>query len=132
MKYKGTLLIAMWCDRNNQLFPLTFVITKGENIDSWGWFLACIKNRVTQWTGICVISDKHPGIMVTMSDPHLCWAAPSSYQKICIRHLASNFMTCLKDKHLKNLVCRAALVSKQHKFNKYMATIGRINYKAQQ
>ena len=47
-KYKGTLLIAMGCDRNNQLFPLTFAITKGENIDIWGWFLACIGNRVTQ------------------------------------------------------------------------------------
>ena len=46
-KYKGTLLIAMGCDRNNQLFLLTFAITKGENIDSWGWFLACIRNRVT-------------------------------------------------------------------------------------
>ena len=28
-KYKGTLLIAMGCDRNNQLFPLAFAITKG-------------------------------------------------------------------------------------------------------
>ena len=34
--YKDMLLIAMGCDRNNQLFPLTFAITKGENIDSWG------------------------------------------------------------------------------------------------
>ena len=33
-KYKGTLMIVMWCDENNQLFPLTFAITKGENIDS--------------------------------------------------------------------------------------------------
>ena len=46
-KYKGTLLIAMGCDINNQLFQLTFTITEGENIDSWGWFLACIRNRVT-------------------------------------------------------------------------------------
>ena len=70
-KYKGTLLIAMGCDRNNQLLPLAFAITKGENIDSWGWFLACIINRVTQWTGICVIYDRHLGIMVVISDPHL-------------------------------------------------------------
>ena len=49
-KYKGTLMIAMGCDGNNQLFPLTFAIIKGENIDSWGWFLAWIRNRVTQWT----------------------------------------------------------------------------------
>ena len=34
-KYKGTLLIAMGCDGNNQLFPLAFSIIEGENIDSW-------------------------------------------------------------------------------------------------
>ena len=34
VKYKGTLMIAMGCDGNNQLFPLAFAITKGENIDS--------------------------------------------------------------------------------------------------
>ena len=45
-KYKDTLLIAMGCDKNNQLFPLAFAITEGENIDSWGWFLACIRNKV--------------------------------------------------------------------------------------
>ena len=33
-KYKGTLMITMGCDGNNQLFTLTFAITKGENIDS--------------------------------------------------------------------------------------------------
>ena len=35
-KYKSTLMIDMGCDGNNQLFPLTFDITEGENIDSWG------------------------------------------------------------------------------------------------
>ena len=70
-KYKGTLLISKGCGRNNKLFPLTFAITEGENIDSWGWFLECIRNRVTQQAGICVISDRHPGIMAAMIDPYL-------------------------------------------------------------
>ena len=70
-KYKGTLLIAMRYDENNQLFPLAFSITKGENTDNWGWFLACIRNRVTQQTGICVISYRHPSFMASMNDPHL-------------------------------------------------------------
>ena len=61
--------------------------------------------------GICVISNRHLGIMAAMSDPHLGWAAPSSYHRIFMRHLASNFMTRFKDKLLKNLVCRAALAS---------------------
>ena len=81
-KYKGKLLIAMGCDENNQLFPLAFAITEGENTDRWGWFLACIRNRVTQRTGICVISDRHPGIMAAMADPHLGWVAPFAYHRI--------------------------------------------------
>ena len=122
----------MGCDRNNQLFPLAFAITKGKNIDSWGWFLACIRNRVTQRTGICVISNRHPGIVAAMSDPHLGWDAPYAYHRICMRHLASNFMTCFKYKLLKNLVCRAAVATTPRKMNRHMATIGRINSEVQQ
>ena len=70
--------------------------------------------------------------MAAVSDPHLGWAEPSVYHRICMRHFASNFMTRFKDKLLKILVCRAALETKQHKFNRYMATIGKINLKVQQ
>ena len=70
--------------------------------------------------------------MAVMTDPHLGWAAPSVYHRICMRHLASNFMTRFKDKLLKNLVCRAALVSTERKFNKHMTTIGRTNSETQQ
>ena len=93
--------------------------------------MACIRNRVTQRTGICVISDKHAGIMAAMSDPNPRGAAPSAYHRICMHHLASNFMTRFKDKLLKNLVCRAALASTQRKFNKHMTIIERINSEAQ-
>ena len=103
----------MGCDGNNQLLPLVFSITEGENIDSWGWFLACIGNKVTQRMGICVIYDRHPDITVAISDPHLGWAASSAYHRICMRHLVSNFMTHFKDRLLKNLVCRAALATTQ-------------------
>ncbi|KAL6316794.1 hypothetical protein AAG906_021094 [Vitis piasezkii] len=121
-KYKGTLMIAMGCDGNNQ----------GENVDSWGWFLACIRTRVTNRRKLCVISDRHPGIMAAMSDVHLGWSEPYAYHRVCMRHLASNFMTRFKDKILKNLMCRAALATKIEKFNKHMNTIGRINAAAQQ
>ena len=49
-----------------------------------------------------------------------------------MRHLENNFMTRFKDKLLKNLVYRAALATKQRKFNRHMDTIGRINLEAQQ
>ena len=125
-------MIVMGYDGNNQLFPLTFAIIEGDNIDSWGWFLACIRNKVTQWISLCVISDIHPGIVAIMTDVHLCWTEPYAYHRICIRHLASNFMNRFKDKILKNFLCRADLATKVGKFNKHMDTIGRINLEAQQ
>ena len=33
-KYKDTLMIALGCDGNNKLFPLSFSITEEKNIDS--------------------------------------------------------------------------------------------------
>ena len=112
------------------MFPLAFSITEGENIDSWGWFLACIKNKVTQRMGLCVISDRHPGIMAAMTDVHLGWIEPYAY-RICIRHLTNNFMNRFKDKILNNLVFKAALATRVGKFNKHMNTIERINLEAQ-
>ena len=94
--------------------------------------MACISNRVTQRTRICVISDRHLGIRTALSDPHLGWAELSAYHRICMCHLASNFMTHFKNKLLKNLVCRVVFASKQRKFNRHMTTIERINSEAQQ
>ena len=70
--------------------------------------------------------------MSAMSDPHLGWDAPYAYHMICMRHFARNFMTRFKDKLLKNLVCRAAVVTTPRKMNRNLATIGRINSEAQQ
>ncbi|RVW46035.1 hypothetical protein CK203_068655 [Vitis vinifera] len=92
-----------------------------------GWFLACIRNRVTQRRGLCVIYDRHPGIMAAFANVYLGWSEPNAYHRICKRHLASNFMTHFKDKCLKQLLCRAALETKVEKFNMHMETIGRIN-----
>ncbi|RVW71982.1 Serine/threonine-protein phosphatase 7 long form-like [Vitis vinifera] len=67
------------------------------------------------------------GIMAAMSDVHLGWSEPYVYHRVCMRHLASNFMTRFKDKILKNMMCKVALATKIEKFNKHMNTIGRIN-----
>ena len=63
---------------------------------------------------------------------HLGWAEPSTYHRICMRHLARNFMTRFKDKLLNNFVCRTTLEPKQRKFNRHVAIIWRINLEAQQ
>ncbi len=47
-KYKGKLLTAIGIDGNNQLMPLAFALVEEENVDSWSWFMACIRHRVTR------------------------------------------------------------------------------------
>ena len=65
--------------------------------------------------------------MIAMSDVHLGWSEPYAYHRVCMRHLANNFITRFKDKILKNLMCRAVLATKIEKFNKHMNTIRKIN-----
>ena len=123
-------MIAMGCDGNNQLFPLAFVITKGNNTNSWNWFLACIKVGVTQRKGLCLISDRRPSIITTVNETYLRWIESDSYHRFCMCYLTSNSNTRFKDKTLKDLICRAAMDSKVKKFISYMDIIGRINVKA--
>ena len=79
---------------------------------------------------LCVIVDRHPGTMSLMTDVHLGWTKPYAYHRICMRHLANNFMNRFKYKTLNNLVCRADLATEVGKFNKHMDTIGIINLEA--
>ena len=79
--------------------------------------MAYIRNKVTQRMGLCVITDKHPDIMIVMTDVHLGWTEPYAYHRICMLHLAR------KDKTLKNLVCKVVLATEIEKFNKHMNTI---------
>ena len=71
---------------------------------------------------------RHPRVFRGLTG---CQQTPRFWGVTCMRHLANNFMTRFKDKLLKNLVCRVALATTERKFNKLMATIGRICSEAQ-
>ncbi|KAL9691421.1 hypothetical protein QQ045_011843 [Rhodiola kirilowii] len=116
-KYNGTLLVALGLDANNHLLPLAYALVESENVDSWSWFMAAIKHGVTQRKGLCVISDRHPGIMRAMREDEN-WRAPKAYHRICSRHLASNFNSRVKNTQLRKLMSRAAHMNQERKFNK--------------
>ncbi|XP_056690902.1 uncharacterized protein [Spinacia oleracea] len=131
-KYKGTLLIAMSVDANNQIFPLAFAIVEGENGDSWPWFMACIRRFVTQRTGLCVLSDRHLGIMKAMTQDNSGWTEPYAYHRFCIRHLTSNVNTEFKNRELKNKVGWTAFQHQKKKFDYGLNMIAKMNEKARE
>ncbi|XP_056695147.1 uncharacterized protein [Spinacia oleracea] len=131
-KYKGTILIAMSVDANNQIFPLAFAIVEGENGDSWPWFMACIRRFVTQRTGLCVLSDRHLGIMKAMTQDNSGWTEPYAYHRFCIRHLTSNVNTEFKNRELKNKVGWTAFQQQKKKFDYGLNMIAKMNEKARE
>ncbi|KAL9688003.1 hypothetical protein QQ045_032415 [Rhodiola kirilowii] len=78
-----------------------YALVEGENIESWKWFMTCIRSGVTQRDGLCIFSDMHIGIMRVMEEE--AWSPPRAYHRLCLRHFTSNFnqkAKCLSHKDL--------------------------------
>ncbi|XP_020169921.2 uncharacterized protein [Aegilops tauschii subsp. strangulata] len=63
-KYKGTLMIAMAHDANDQVLPVAFALVSVENQDNWEWFMRLVRSTVIPPNReVCIISDRHQGIL---------------------------------------------------------------------
>lgn len=65
---------------------------------------------------MCVISNRHRGIIAIMNNEYLGWGPGQAHHRFCVRHLASNFHTRFHDKALKMLLVRAAYKRQPRKF----------------
>ncbi|KAL9681644.1 hypothetical protein QQ045_013430 [Rhodiola kirilowii] len=115
-KYNAKLLVAIGLDANNHILPLAFALVESENNSSWKWFMSCIQEGVTKREGLCVVSDRHKGILAAMREPE--WQEPKAFHRVCVRHLQGNFMTKVKDEILKAKLGEVAYAKKELKFKK--------------
>ncbi|KAL5141982.1 hypothetical protein HKD37_09G025240 [Glycine soja] len=108
-KYRGTLLMATSQDGNGGVLPLAFAVVEGETLTAWSWFLAHLREHVTNKNGICLISDRHASIKSVVANEALGWQPHHGYHGYCVRHIASNFnrkFNNAKQKEmLKKLAC---------------------------
>ncbi|XP_073153839.1 uncharacterized protein [Henckelia pumila] len=93
-KYKHKMLIAVTLDANNQY------VVCGES-------------------GVCLISDRHKGIVRAAKDLHY-FKPPHGVHRFCLRHVCSNFNARFKDMYLKDLCWE---VGKQHQVSKFDETM---------
>jgi hypothetical protein len=103
-KYRGTLLIAVTHDGNNNKFPLAFAVVEGETKEAWSFFLKNLRRHVTPQPNICLISDRNPSIKSAYDNPENGWNDPPSTHVYCLRHIAQNLMSETKDKQLQQTV----------------------------
>ncbi|XP_070004678.1 uncharacterized protein [Nicotiana sylvestris] len=90
-KYDIKLLIAVAIDANGQIFPLSFSICANESQEMWTLFLNDLKEHVVkQHFSICLISDRHGGILSSMKNLS-AWQEPYAYHCYHVRNLKANF-----------------------------------------
>ncbi|XP_057533383.1 uncharacterized protein LOC130811201 [Amaranthus tricolor] len=127
-KYCHTLLTAIAQDGNKGIFPLAFALVEKDCIAAWSWFMACIRKHMTQRMGLCIISDRHAGILSTMEEPE--WQPPHAHHRFCIRHLLSNFNRHIGDVNLKKLFGRTAIQTQPPKVIEGLREIGAVRREA--
>ncbi|XP_059306762.1 uncharacterized protein LOC132058229 [Lycium ferocissimum] len=114
--YDIKLLIAVGMDANGSIFPLAFAIAANESNDTWGVFLTHLKTHVIKdRTGICVLSDRHKGILHNM-DNLPGWQPPLVYHRYCLRHLNENLQSKFHNGTLNKLMWGAAMEHQQRKW----------------
>ncbi|GAV82152.1 LOW QUALITY PROTEIN: hypothetical protein CFOL_v3_25605, partial [Cephalotus follicularis] len=60
---------------------------------------------------------KYKGKLLITVNEHMGWQKPYAYHRFCVRHLASNFNTTLKNKALKTTVYAMTVATQQRQFN---------------
>ena len=109
-------------DGDKGIFPLAFALVEKEYIATWSWFMVCIPKHVTQEMGLCIISDRHAGILATMEEME--WQPPYAHHRLCLLHLLSNFICAIGNVQLKKLFGRTAEQRQHTKVSEGLRAIG--------
>ncbi|KAL5152188.1 hypothetical protein HKD37_13G038388 [Glycine soja] len=116
-KYRETLLMATSQDENGGVLPLAFVTFEGETLTAWLWFLAHLREHVTDKNGICLIFDRHPSIKSVVANEALGWQPPHGYHVYCTRHIASNFNRKFNNVKQKEMLKKLGYTPCKHIFD---------------
>ncbi|WOL09798.1 hypothetical protein Cni_G18551 [Canna indica] len=117
----GQLLFVVGRDENNQIFPIAWAVVKGENYESWSWFLGLLFDDlgIAQGYGLTLISDQQKRV-------------PAVEHRNCARHIYANW----KKKHpghvLKSLFWRAVRCTIESDFKKTMSELQTTSDRAHQ
>ncbi|RYR59699.1 hypothetical protein Ahy_A05g025632 [Arachis hypogaea] len=117
-KYKGTLLIAVAQDGNQNIVPIAFAIVEGEAVDAWEFFLTNLRRYVVTIDGVGIISDCHTSIDAAIARSNSAWSPPRAWHMYCIRHIGSNFLRRFKAPYLHKLVVNTGYSRMEQEYNK--------------
>ncbi|CAL9223915.1 unnamed protein product, partial [Arabidopsis halleri] len=127
-KSSGKMLVAAGVDAENRLFPLAFAITAQESLsaDTWRWFFACIRKKVTQREGLCLITSPNPDIVAVVKEPECQWAQ----HRFCLRSMCLKFCDIFQNNLMTEFVYKAGSTKYVSTFVYYLKKIEKMNPEA--
>ncbi|GJV26763.1 transposase, MuDR, MULE transposase domain protein [Tanacetum coccineum] len=84
--YKGTNLVLVGMDGNNQIIPIAICVTQGETGESWTWFFSKLKECIGEVPKLAIITDRHLVIIQSCNT-----VFPNAFHGYCCRHLMMNY-----------------------------------------
>ena len=131
-RYQGILLAATAVDATGSLFPLSHAVVDAENDDNWSWFLALLRQVISQHASsflnpgtLTFLSDRQKGLLDGVQN-HF----PDSPHAYCLRHLEDNFHKAFKHPKLKSLLWKAARATTQEEFDQAIENMNGIDPRA--
>lgn len=102
--FKGTMLLAVAMDGNNQIMPLAYGICKSESLENWSLFLLRLRDCIGDSEHLTFISDRAQAIATSIAN-----IFPNASHGICCYHLYCNLRTKFgRGRKLKTLFYKAA------------------------
>ncbi|CAL9223913.1 unnamed protein product [Arabidopsis halleri] len=122
------MLVAVGLDAENMLFPLAFAIITEESLSAgtWRWFFRCIRKKVTQREGICLITSPNPEIVAVVNEPECHWAQ----HRFCLRHLCCKFYEVFQNNLMTEYVYKAGSTSYKSRVDYYLKKLEKMNPEA--
>lgn len=141
----GDLLSAVGRDADNRMFPIAWAVVRGENKDTWGWFIKKLKQDLDLGEGdnFTIISDKqkvnkhccsmfaslnlYMQIMLVMFWQGLVIAVGNELRKaehrMCARHIYANWKKTFSRSEYKNLFWGVAYSYNEGEYNDKMKLV---------
>lgn len=85
---KGEILSAVGRDAENRIYPIAWAVVRGENKDSWEWFMKklTIDLGLGVGDGVTFISDKQKGLKIALAT-----VVPKAEHRNCAKHVYANW-----------------------------------------
>ncbi|KAK3230604.1 hypothetical protein Dsin_002485 [Dipteronia sinensis] len=92
-KTKYVLLVAVYKDGNEMIYPLAFGFAHSKCTESWTWFLKQLRTVIRYPELVMLVSDRHVGIFTSMEV-----IFPDAAHGVCAYHLSQNLKRICKQR----------------------------------